>query len=70
MPLIFALPLLAGLAGMFTGSQIENKINNPTSPVAKQQPDKIPWYVTMGIIVVLSFIVIMVAKRVVNKVIK
>ena len=70
MPLIFVLPLIAGLAGMFTGSQIENKINNPTQPVTAQQPDKMPWYVTMAIIVVLSFIAIIVVKRIVNKTLK
>lgn len=70
MPLLFVLPLIAGLAGMFTGSQIENKINNPTQPVTAQQPDKMPWYVTLGIIVVLSLIVIMIAKRVINKTLK
>jgi len=33
MPLLLAIPLIAGLAGLFVGAQVENKINNPTQPV-------------------------------------
>ena len=67
MPLFLALPLIAGLVGMFTGSQIENKVNNPTQPVTAQQPDKMPWYVRMAIIMVLSIVALLVIKKMLRK---
>ena len=67
MPLLLAIPLIAGLAGLFVGSQVENKVNNPTQVVAAPQPDKVPWYVTLAIIVVLSVVAIIVIKKFLKK---
>lgn len=68
MPLLLAIPLIAGLAGLFVGTQVENKINNPTQVVAAPQPDKMPWYVTLAIIVIISIVAIMLIKKIIKKI--
>ncbi len=67
MPLLLALPLIMGLAGMFVGSHVENKVNNPTQVIADPQPGKMPWYVTLAIIVVLSIVAIIAVKKFIKK---
>lgn len=68
MPLLLAIPLIAGLAGLFVGSQVENKVNNPTQVISQPQPDKMPWYVTLAIIVVISVVGIMLVKKIIKKI--
>lgn len=67
MPLLLAIPIIAGLAGLFVGTQVENKINNPTQPVGSQQSSALPWYVTLTILIVGSIIVLIVIKKILKR---
>ena len=66
MPLLLAVPLITGLAGLFFGSQVENKLNNPTTPPAGgiQDQSKMPWYITLALIIVGAIAVLWIVKKV------
>ena len=54
MPLLFALPALAALGGLFVGSQIDDATEKPVTVVNDQS--KAPWWINYVVIGVVAFI--------------
>lgn len=62
MPL-FIIPLIAGLGGLFVGSQVDNAVQASASKPAIIDNSKMPWFVTLAIWAVVALIVWHFAKR-------
>ncbi len=67
MPLMIAIPIITGLAALFVGSQIENKIDNPTQPITGAQQTTPPWYISVALLVVLAVAGILIVKGLLKK---
>jgi hypothetical protein len=68
MPLLLAIPLLAGFAGLFAGSQIDRAVDNVTTPVGGGTAEnKMPWYITLALVAVGVICVALVIKKIMKK---
>jgi ABC-type thiamin/hydroxymethylpyrimidine transport system permease subunit len=59
----FLIPIIAGLGGLFVGSQVDNAVQSKMAAPVVVDQSKAPWYVTLGIWALVAFVVYTLIKK-------
>ena len=66
-PLLLALPIMTGLAGLFGGAMLDDKVEATRPPAGGANQSQMPWYVTAALVVGGMILAIIVIKGLLQK---